>query len=171
MKCRFGTERHTDTAVAVYILDHGCFCFPDDKIQALCAQHEHKSTPIGNMVLVTRFDGERGKEQQAMRPISTTPAEVQKLAELVGERNNSGRFSAEGGKENRPDARGMKFVPWEGQEISDDVIAEARLICKEYCYAVVCDDGCKDTWPGCSGQLHHNFEEATEKLRARNDAK
>jgi len=56
MKCRFGTELHQDMAVAVYIFDRGCYCYPNDKIQALCAQHECDATPIGRMILVTRFD-------------------------------------------------------------------------------------------------------------------
>jgi hypothetical protein len=56
MKCRFETEFHKDKAVAVYILDRGCYCYPDDKIQALCAQHECNATPLGKMILVTRFD-------------------------------------------------------------------------------------------------------------------
>jgi hypothetical protein len=37
MKCRFGSELHTERAVAIYVLDRGFVCFPDDKIQALCA--------------------------------------------------------------------------------------------------------------------------------------
>jgi hypothetical protein len=65
MKCRFDCN---SPAVAVYILDRGCTCFPDDKIQALCAQHEYDATPINDMMLVTRWDcvdARRGVQKDA----------------------------------------------------------------------------------------------------------
>jgi hypothetical protein len=49
--CRFcGTP-----AVAVYALSDGCMCFPDDREQALCAQHEDRATPLGDMTLLRDF--------------------------------------------------------------------------------------------------------------------
>lgn len=43
--CRFcGSE-----AIAIYWLDEGCVCYPNDKVQALCEQHIYKSTPLRNM--------------------------------------------------------------------------------------------------------------------------
>lgn len=50
MKCIFGCRN----AVAVYILPKGCVC-KHEIVQSLCAQHEHKCTPLGRMILVTRF--------------------------------------------------------------------------------------------------------------------
>jgi len=50
MKCIFGCRN----AVAVYILPKGCVC-KREIVQPLCAQHEHKCTPLGRMILVTRF--------------------------------------------------------------------------------------------------------------------
>lgn len=51
MKCIFGCR---SPAVAVYILPKGCVC-KREIVQPLCAQHEHKCTPRGRMILVTRF--------------------------------------------------------------------------------------------------------------------
>lgn len=45
--CRFGDG----PAVAVFALSDGCACFPDDREQALCAQHALKASPIGAMTL------------------------------------------------------------------------------------------------------------------------
>jgi hypothetical protein len=45
--CRFGDG----PAVAVFDLDRGCACFPDDHRQALCVQHAIRSTPLGSMRL------------------------------------------------------------------------------------------------------------------------
>jgi hypothetical protein len=50
MKCIFGCRN----AVAIYILPKGCVC-KREIVQPLCAQHEHKCSPLGRMVLVTRF--------------------------------------------------------------------------------------------------------------------
>jgi hypothetical protein len=47
VSCRFGDG----PAVAVFDMDAGCICFPDDRQQALCAQHAMRSTPLGSMVL------------------------------------------------------------------------------------------------------------------------
>jgi hypothetical protein len=45
--CRFcGTP-----AVAVFDLDRGCFCHPEDREQALCMQHVVKASPLGEMLL------------------------------------------------------------------------------------------------------------------------
>lgn len=45
--CRFcGTP-----AVAVFELDAGCACFPDDRRQALCMQHVVRASPLGTMEL------------------------------------------------------------------------------------------------------------------------
>ena len=51
MKCIFGCRN----AVAVYILPMGCVC-KREIVQPLCAQHEHKCTPLGRMILVARLD-------------------------------------------------------------------------------------------------------------------
>jgi hypothetical protein len=67
----------------------------------------------------------------------------------------------------------MRMIFFEGteDEIAEDIVAEARLLCKKYCSAVNCDDGCKDTWPGCGGQLRSLFGKAAEivKLRSVNE--
>lgn len=55
MKCIFGCRN----AVAVYILPKGCVC-KREIVQPLCAQHEHKCTPLGRMILVKRFWSECG---------------------------------------------------------------------------------------------------------------
>lgn len=39
-------------AVAVYVMSNGCVCFPDDKQQALCAQHAMRSEPLGTMEMI-----------------------------------------------------------------------------------------------------------------------
>jgi hypothetical protein len=49
--CRF-----CDTpAVAHYALSKGCACYPDDREQDLCAQHEYKVEPIGTMMLMWEY--------------------------------------------------------------------------------------------------------------------
>ena len=52
MTCRFCSA----AAVAVFTLSDGCFCFPDDREQALCLQHIVKATPSGTMDLKTVLD-------------------------------------------------------------------------------------------------------------------
>lgn len=47
MKCRFCN----DGAVAIFALNEGCLCFPDDREQALCMQHVIKANPIGSMTI------------------------------------------------------------------------------------------------------------------------
>lgn len=42
-------------AVGVYALDKGCFCYPDDREQALCSQHVCRATPVTTMILVRAF--------------------------------------------------------------------------------------------------------------------
>jgi hypothetical protein len=42
--------------MAVFSLEKGCFCYPDDRQQALCPQHYVKATPIGKMELVQVLD-------------------------------------------------------------------------------------------------------------------
>jgi hypothetical protein len=41
-----------DPAVALYRMEKGCVCRPDDREQALCQQHIVKATPLGSMELV-----------------------------------------------------------------------------------------------------------------------
>jgi hypothetical protein len=49
--CRFcGTP-----SVGIYHLDEGCFCYPDDREQALCSQHVLRATPLGEMILIKAF--------------------------------------------------------------------------------------------------------------------
>jgi hypothetical protein len=58
----------------------------------------------------------------------------------------------------------MIFFEGTEDEVSEEIVAQARLLCKIYCHAVSCDTGCKDTWPGCGGHLHHLFKAAADKL-------
>ena len=46
--CRFGDGR----AVALFAMDEGCVCFPDDRRQSLCPQHILRASPCGSMELV-----------------------------------------------------------------------------------------------------------------------
>jgi hypothetical protein len=41
-----------DGAVAIYYFSHGCTARPDLTVQPLCAQHECKATPVGEMELL-----------------------------------------------------------------------------------------------------------------------
>lgn len=41
--CRFGCEE----VIGIYSIPEGCLCFPDDKEQALCAQHLYKAESSG----------------------------------------------------------------------------------------------------------------------------
>ena len=47
MRCRFCD----DEAVAIFVLNEGCFVFPNDREQALCMHHVLKATPIGSIEL------------------------------------------------------------------------------------------------------------------------
>jgi hypothetical protein len=40
-----------DPAVAVFALDRGCLCYPEDREQALCMQHVVRASPAGSMLL------------------------------------------------------------------------------------------------------------------------
>jgi hypothetical protein len=51
--CRFGDG----PAVAVFELDAGCACFPDDRWQALCTQHAMRASPLGSMELAEDLTG------------------------------------------------------------------------------------------------------------------
>lgn len=50
-QCRFGDG----PAVARYHMERGCVCFPDDREQDLCAHHEYKSTPLGDMDMIREY--------------------------------------------------------------------------------------------------------------------
>jgi 8-oxo-dGTP pyrophosphatase MutT (NUDIX family) len=50
-KCRFCSA----DAVGHYKLSKGCFCFPDDKEQDLCAQHVVSATPIDSFELAHKY--------------------------------------------------------------------------------------------------------------------
>lgn len=52
--CRFCKA----TPVALFSLPQGCFCFPDDREQALCPQHVVNAEPIGEMTLKQILDEE-----------------------------------------------------------------------------------------------------------------
>jgi hypothetical protein len=41
-----------DPAVAIYRLERGCVCYPDDREQALCPQHAVRSEPLGDMEMI-----------------------------------------------------------------------------------------------------------------------
>jgi hypothetical protein len=45
MRCRFDGCPYA--AAYVCEMDRGCVCFPDERVQALCAQHARKSEPLG----------------------------------------------------------------------------------------------------------------------------
>ena len=48
------------------------------------------------------------------------------------------------------------------------VVAEARLLCKAHCRAVLCDDGkCHNIWPAPGGTLSMYFKEASERVRVK----
>ena len=49
--CRFCGE----PAVAHYAMSAGCICYPNDREQDLCAQHENRATPLGRMVMVEDY--------------------------------------------------------------------------------------------------------------------
>lgn len=49
MKCQFD---HDDEAVAVFSLDKGCVCYPNDHRLALCMQHIVGMEPIGTFELM-----------------------------------------------------------------------------------------------------------------------
>jgi hypothetical protein len=52
VRCRFcDTE-----AIALYAMDKGCFCHPNDREQALCPQHITSATPIGSMEMFRVLD-------------------------------------------------------------------------------------------------------------------
>jgi hypothetical protein len=47
VECRFCAA----PAVAVYAMDRGCACYPEDREQSLCIQHIVSATPRGKMEL------------------------------------------------------------------------------------------------------------------------
>lgn len=47
--CRFGCG---DPVYGIFMMDRGCICYPNDRIQALCLQHAMKSEPIGEMEMI-----------------------------------------------------------------------------------------------------------------------
>lgn len=49
-------------AVAIYYFDKGCFCCPNDRLQALCEQHVDRATPIEGMRFVCRPPGVRRRD-------------------------------------------------------------------------------------------------------------
>jgi hypothetical protein len=55
VKCRFCSA----SAIAKYAMDRGCVCFPDDREQALCAQHIIRATPLGSMELLEDYTLEK----------------------------------------------------------------------------------------------------------------
>ena len=67
VKCRFCKS----DALAVFHLPRGCFCYPDDREQALCPQHIIRATPLGEMTLkeVLDADGWEWFVQSQNRPL------------------------------------------------------------------------------------------------------
>jgi len=53
LRCRFGGHA---PAVALVATSSGCTCFPDDRIQALCAQHVISAEPLGSFELIAACD-------------------------------------------------------------------------------------------------------------------
>lgn len=53
IQCRF----LDGPAVALFTLDQGCACYPDDREQWLCEHHMHRATPLGSMRLVRLAPG------------------------------------------------------------------------------------------------------------------
>jgi len=52
MKCRFCHRE----AVAIYKLDQGCFCCPDEREHGYCIQHIIRANPLGSMELIEVLD-------------------------------------------------------------------------------------------------------------------
>jgi hypothetical protein len=50
-RCRFCDQK----AITKYELSDGCICFPEDKEQYLCLQHESRAIPLGDMILLEEF--------------------------------------------------------------------------------------------------------------------
>lgn len=42
-------------SIARYAMDEGCICYPDDREQDLCMQHENRATPLGSMELMINY--------------------------------------------------------------------------------------------------------------------
>jgi hypothetical protein len=60
MPCRF--PGCPDEATYICLMDKGCACYPNDRVQLLCAQHAHESEPLGSFEsrpLSEQADGER----------------------------------------------------------------------------------------------------------------
>ena len=58
-RCRFCGS----VATVVATFTHGCVCYPDDRVQALCEQHWHNSMPLGGrdgraQVVADIFEGD-----------------------------------------------------------------------------------------------------------------
>lgn len=49
--CRFGDGE----ALAMFTMEEGCLCHPEDRVQALCFHHIHRATPLGDMDLLFDF--------------------------------------------------------------------------------------------------------------------
>ncbi len=65
--CRFCPDV---LAVAEFSMDQGCFCFPEDRRQALCLQHIEKATPLGSMVVSRVFDPDAWEWYNSPKPLS-----------------------------------------------------------------------------------------------------
>lgn len=49
LPCRFGDS---SGAIAVWEMDEGCMCYPDDRVQSLCLHHTFRASPRGSMDLL-----------------------------------------------------------------------------------------------------------------------
>jgi hypothetical protein len=57
--CRFLERGCTAPAVVRVAMDQGCVCYPADREQWLCAQHEHRSEPLGSWEVLLEVSDDR----------------------------------------------------------------------------------------------------------------
>ena len=52
--CRFPHDPPVPAVVRVS-MDRGCVCYPDDREQDLCVQHDYKSEPLGTYEVIREY--------------------------------------------------------------------------------------------------------------------
>lgn len=57
-------------------------------------------------------------------------------------------------------------MKWKGRKVTPELVTEARRVCRKYCRAVACENGCTNSWPGdgSGAWFSVNFEEAAAAL-------
>jgi hypothetical protein len=53
--CRFDHGTPREVAVALYDMPDGCFCYPEDRKQALCISHIQSASPRGGMTPIVIY--------------------------------------------------------------------------------------------------------------------